>query len=41
MAPEDAAATSTAAAEDKLTQDELRLYVECAQKLKPLMTGKA
>ena len=42
MSPEDAAATAAtadAAATDRLTQDELRLYVECAQKLKPLMTG--
>ncbi|CDJ46392.1 DNA replication licensing factor, putative [Eimeria brunetti] len=42
MRPEDAAATATAAiAADCLTQDELRLYVECAQKLKPIMTDEA
>ncbi|CDJ38913.1 DNA replication licensing factor, putative [Eimeria tenella] len=41
MSPEDAAATATAAAAaDSLTQDELRLYVECAQKLKPIMTDE-
>lgn len=42
MRPEDVATDAEAAqAEaDRLTQDELRLYVECAQKLKPLMTGK-
>ncbi|KAL8450389.1 hypothetical protein Emag_003235 [Eimeria magna] len=40
MSPEDVAANPGAAeaAADRLTQDELRLYVECAQKLKPLMT---
>ncbi|KAL8425473.1 hypothetical protein Efla_002594 [Eimeria flavescens] len=43
MTEEDAAASTAAAGEetDRLTQDELWLYVECAQKLKPLMTGKA
>ncbi|KAL8275307.1 hypothetical protein Esti_000756 [Eimeria stiedai] len=42
MSPEDAAANPGAAeaAADKLTQDELRLYVECAQKLKPLITDE-
>ncbi|OEH77218.1 replication licensing factor [Cyclospora cayetanensis] len=41
MRPEDVAATATAQVEtDRLTQDELRLYVECAQKIKPLMTDE-
>lgn len=42
MSPEDAPADSECAqgATDRLTQDELRLYVECAQKLKPLMTDE-
>ncbi|CDJ57347.1 DNA replication licensing factor, putative [Eimeria maxima] len=42
LSPEDAAATATAAiAADCLTQDELRLYVECAQKLTPIITDEA
>lgn len=42
MREEDAAAEGVGeTATDRLTQDELRLYVECAQKIKPLMTDEA